>query len=59
MVHRKLHTQVYIFFVSLGGDVQRSQTQKSPSGLRYAGFQDFILGSGDHQQRVLVGWWNV
>jgi len=30
--------------------------QKSPPGLRRAGFQDFVSGSGDHQQRILVGW---
>ena len=32
------------------------QTQKSPQGLRLAGFQDFVSGSGDRQQRILVGW---
>jgi hypothetical protein len=31
------------------------QAQKSPQGLRCAGFQDFISGSGDRQQRIL-GW---
>lgn len=30
------------------------QTQKSPQGLRRAGFQDFVSGSGDRQQRILV-----
>jgi len=34
----------------------KPQTQKSPQGLRLAGFQDFVSGSGDHQQRILVGW---
>lgn len=32
----------------------KKQTQKSPQGLCRAGFQDFISGSGDHQQRILV-----
>lgn len=32
------------------------QAQKSPQGLRRAGFQDFVSGSGDRQQRILVGW---
>ena len=34
--------------------MDKSQVQKSPLGLRHAGFQDFISGSGDHQQRILV-----
>lgn len=32
------------------------QIQKSPPGFHLTGFQDFISGSGDHRQRILVGW---
>jgi len=28
--------------------------QKNPQGLHHAGSQDFISGSGDRQQRILV-----
>lgn len=44
-------TALYIEEIACG---VLSQTQKNPQNFRCAGFQDFVSGSGDHQQRILV-----
>lgn len=55
-----LHSQEYIYRVPISQGLAKPygllQAQKNPPGFHLAGFQDFVSGSGDHQQRILVGW---